>query len=434
MSSVAILGAGMAGFGAAYQLDRSGIDAVMYEKRSYYGGHTASYSYDEGFIFDEGPHVSFTKDERIQELFAESIDGDYQVLKTGVNNYWKGHWIKHPAQRNLYGLPTDLVVDVLVDFVAAAQNGTESVKTYEDWLIASFGETFASTFPMEYGLKYHTTEAKNMSVDWLGERLYRPSMEEVFHGALSESTPDVHYIDRFRYPTHGGFMSYLSRFLKCCDIQVDHELVKLDTSEKLMHFSNGNVVQYDRLVSSVALPDLISMVIDAPDDVREAAQKLACSQCVLVNVGIDRDDISEAHWSYFYDRDIFFTRLSFPHMLSPKTVPPGAGSIQAEVYYSEKYKPIDRQPEDCIEPVIRDLRRCGLIREDDEILFKNAMFIPYANIIFDLDRAEAVKTVHGFLDDVEVAYCGRYGDWGYMWTDESFKSGERAARSVLNQA
>ena len=39
--------------------------------------------------------------------------------------------------------------------------------------------------------------------------------------------------------------------------------------------------------------------------------------------------------------------------------------------------------------------------------------------------------VHGFLDDVGIAYCGRYGDWAYLWTDESFISGERAAETAL---
>ena len=60
------------------------------------------------------------------------------------------------------------------------------------------------------------------------------------------------------------------------------------------------------------------------------------------------------------------------------------------------------------------------------------MVVPYANVIFDLERAAAVETVHGYLDDVGVAYCGRYGDWGYMWTDESFISGERAAETALS--
>jgi hypothetical protein len=73
----------------------------------------------------------------------------------------------------------------------------------------------------------------------------------------------------------------------------------------------------------------------------------------------------------------------------------------------------------------------GLIREEDQVVFRNARLLRYANIIFDLERANALKTVHGYLDDLGIAYCGRYGDWGYMWTDESFKSGEQAAERAL---
>jgi hypothetical protein len=64
-------------------------------------------------------------------------------------------------------------------------------------------------------------------------------------------------------------------------------------------------------------------------------------------------------------------------------------------------------------------------------VFRNVRLLRYANVIFDLERADALKTVHGYLDDLGIAYCGRYGDWGYMWTDESFKSGEQAAEKAL---
>jgi protoporphyrinogen oxidase len=172
-------------------------------------------------------------------------------------------------------------------------------------------------------------------------------------------------------------------------------------------------------------------MIGVPQEVREASLRLACSTCVLVNLGVDRADLSEAHMTYFYDEDICFTRLGFPHMLSPLNAPAGKGCIQAEVYFSKKYKPLVDSPDVWIEPVIRDLRKCGLLRENDRILSKEAMLLPYANIIFDLERADALKIVHGYLDDLGIAYCGRYGDWGYMWTDESFKSGEKAAERAL---
>jgi protoporphyrinogen oxidase len=182
----------------------------------------------------------------------------------------------------------------------------------------------------------------------------------------------------------------------------------------------------------VPLPDLVPMIAGTPGDVQEAAAQLACSTCVLVNVGINRSDISQGHMTYFYDEDICFTRLSFPHMLSPHNVPEGAGSIQAEVYFSKKYRPLTQKPDDLIEPVIRDLKRVGLVRDEDRILHTDAHVVRYANVIFDLDRKKALETVHGYLDELGIGYCGRYGDWGYMWTDESFISGEKAADKVLS--
>jgi protoporphyrinogen oxidase len=318
------------------------------------------------------------------------------------------------------------------DFIDEWKNEIYPVKNYADWLIANFGRTFAETFPMEYTVKYHTTTADNMTTDWIGPRMYKPKIEEVLLGALTQDHPIIHYVTEFRYPSRDGFVSYLKMFLEKTELKIGHQVANIDPRRKELGFSDGNVVGYNGLISSIPLPDLIPMVKGVPADVQMAAGKLACSACVIVNIGIDREDISEAQISYFYDRDIMFSRLSFPHMFSPHNAPPGKGSIQAEVYFSPKYKPLDRSPEEFIPLVIADLRRCGIIREYDKVIFSNAIYAPYANVIFDHDRANALKTVHGYLEDIGIAYCGRYGDWGYMWTDESFISGERAARKILN--
>jgi protoporphyrinogen oxidase len=431
MSEICVLGTGMAGYGAAHRLREAGVQAVMFDKRGHYGGHTASFVFNGQYTFDEGPHVSFTKHERLQKLFADNVDNKYETLHTKVNNYWKGHWIKHPAQVNLYGLPAELIVNVIKDFVEAQNTQHGEIANYEQWLRASFGNTFAETFPMQYTIKYHTTEAKNKSLDWIGPRLYQAKLEEVLRGALMPATPDVHYISGFRYPSHGGFVSYLKRFMQTAEVRLGHKLESIDPKGKEVRFANGVSASYKGLVSSVPLPDLIPTIQDTPNDVLEAAAKLACTELVIVNLVINRRDLLDAHWTYIYDQDVFFTRLSTPHLQSPHNVPPGCGSIQAECYYSKKYRPLDREPKDCIEPTIRDLRRIGVLRDDDKILFQDVMHIEYANVIFDLERAAALATVHGYLDDLGIAYCGRYGDWAYIWTDESFMSGERAAEKIL---
>jgi protoporphyrinogen oxidase len=431
---IVILGTGMAGFGAAYRLSADGITPVMYDKNEYHGGHTTSFRSANGFLFDMGPHISFTKDTRIQELFANSVEHQYKTLQITLNNYWRGYWPQHPVQLHLHGLPDEVIVKVISDFVATCDAAERPVKNYAEWLLASFGRTFAELFPMQYTRKYHLTTAENMSTDWLGPRIYRPTLEEVLRGALSPTAPQVHYITHFRYPSDGGFVSYLKKFVPMGNLRLGHELVSINPRSRQLRFRNGLAASYDALISSVPLPDLIRMISGTPQDILDAADRLECSSCVLVNLGVNRDDLSKAHITYFYDEDICFTRLGFPHMLSATNVPPGTGSIQAEVYFSRKYKPWTGAPEDWIEPVITDLNRCGILRESDRLLFRSARLVPYANVIFDLDRTAALKTVHGYLDDLDIAYCGRYGDWGYMWTDESFKSGELAAERALSRA
>jgi protoporphyrinogen oxidase len=431
MTRIVVLGSGMAGCGATHRLAQEGLQPAMYDQGDRPGGHTKTFTFEGGWIFDDGPHVSFTKDARIQELLAANVKGKFETVSNYVDNYWQGYWIKHPAQCNLYGLPPQLVVDCIRDFVDAQGKDPSGAANYAEWLLAAYGRTFAETFPMEYAKKVHTTEAENLTTEWLGPRLYRPSLEEVLLGALTVQTSDVHYIDHFRYPSIGGFASYLLPFHRQANVQLNHKVVGVDPKSKVLTFESGNQALYDHLISSIPLPELIPMIAGAPSAVVAAASQLVASTIVMVNVGIDRSDVTEATWSYFYDQDFVITRTSSPSRMSPHVAPPGSSSIQCEIYFSKKYRPLDRDPEDLIEPAINDLRRCGLIKPQDQILHRSAHVSWYGNVIWDHDRAPALEIVHGYLDELAVRYCGRFGEWAYLWTDDAFCSGERAAEKVL---
>ena len=62
-----------------------------------------------------------------------------------------------------------------------------------------------------------------------------------------------------------------------------------------------------------------------------------------------------------------------------------------------------------------------------------ARLVLYASIIFDLDRPDALPTVQGYFDEIDASCCGRYGEWGYHWTDESFIRGENMAQEILDR-
>lgn len=427
----AILGGGMAGFGAANVLFANGVKAKLYDKRPRPGGLTSSFGSGDGFVFDEGVHISFTKNARVKDLFAQSTGQQFQVGQVYCNNYWQGHWIKHPAQVNLHGLPTDLVVNCIKDFVDARVVENPKIANYEDWLMAAYGKTFADTFPMVYTRKYHTTNAANMSTDWLGPRLYRPSLEEMLRGALEHEPLDVFYVNEFRYPTEGGFESFIKGFYGKAEVLCDHEIASIDIKEKTLTFRNGTEDKFSKLISSLPLTVIVPLIKDVPGEVRAAAARLACTQVVVVNIGLNRPIEMKPQWSYFYDEDIPFSRVSYRGNLSPQTVPPGCGALQAEIYFSEKYRPLNGPPGDWIEPTIDALITAGLVTSRAEVIHQSAIMLPFGNIIFDLERKAAVDIVHGYLDEVGIEYCGRFGQWGYIWTDAAFLSGERAARSAL---
>lgn len=434
MSEIVVLGSGMAALGAAHRLQQKQRPFVQFDKGPQAGGHTKTYRYPGGWTFDDGPHISFTEDTRIQGILADQIDGRYAVPTAAVNNYWKGHWIKHPAQNNLHGLPTDLVVRCIADFVEASRVPDPTIANYEEWLRAAYGNTFAETFPMAYTRKIHTTDAANMTTDWLGPRMYRPTLEEVLRGAYETETPEVHYVDRFRYPIEGGFYAYMQRIHAASDLRLDHEAIQISPKEHRIDFANGASAEYAHIVSSIPLTDLIPMIEGAPREVVEAAATLAATGLVIVDLGIDRVEESGMSWTYFYDESITVTRVSYPHRFGPGNVPAGCSGYQCEIYFSDKYRPLTVRPESLIDVTIEDLRTAGLILPEDRVLLREVHVSSHAGIIFDHDRIKALPIVHGYLEEIGIRYCGRFGEWGYLWTDDAFISGENAAQRALEGA
>jgi protoporphyrinogen oxidase len=430
---IAVLGTGMAALGAGYVLEQASVPFVCYDKNSYFGGHTRSFRYESGFVFDEGGHISFTNHSHVRDVLAENIHGHFEERSLSIDNYWHGYRIPHPVQCNLRGLPAELVIKVIRDFVSVQGREPQVGQSYARWLYDTYGKSFAETFPMVYGRKYHTTTMDQLTTDWIGPRMYRPSLEEILRGTIEGGVTGAHYVGNFRYPSVGGFVSYLEPFAERFEVKLNHRLVRLDPRQKVLHFADGKQIAYDQVISSIPLPDLIPLIDGVPKDVVESAGRLAFTQAVLINLGVNRSDLSDTAITYFYDEDVIFSRVNLPHMFSDKNAPPGCGTIQAEVYFSDKYRPFrGTGASDLIEPVIEDLRRCGFIRDNDSIMLKEASINRYANVIFDTDRPRAVTTVHAFLDDIGVLYCGRYGNWDHAWTDEAFLSGEKVAQMALD--
>jgi protoporphyrinogen oxidase len=415
---------------ASQRIAESGHDVVVFDRMGAVGGHARSYDLD-GFIFDDGPHVSFSDRPEVQSLLAAAVNGQYTEFDTVAINYWNGHWVRHPAQTNLFGLPIETITQVITDVADAHIKARHDVApaNYEEWCFNSLGRAFSEQFTFRYTRKYWTTEPRNLTVDWVGPRMYPPSVREVVAGALAPSDEQHHYLKKFRYPVNGGFGAYARGLVGKQKVSLRKEVVGIDSQDRVISFADGSQAGYEHLVSSLPLPELIRVIDGVPAEVTAAAQKLTCTQLVLVSIGVNRaDGFPDADWIYFYDEDIIFSRLHYPHRFAPSNAPDGCGSMQVEIYHS-KY--LDLPEEDLTARTIADLKKCGILREEDEIMVAHEARVPYANVVFDHPREENLQVVDEFLDGLNVFRCGRFGDWAYHWTDDSIVSGWRAADAAM---
>lgn len=427
---VAIIGAGIAGLGAADGVEMLGRRASIFEASRHRGGHTSSVERD-GFVFDEGPHVSFTKDERVKDAFTRGA-GSVNEFVAQITNYFDGLWLRHPAQCNLFGADPGLIARCVEDLVESRIRPIAEPANYEEWCIDGLGETFFREFTAKYTRKYWTVEAREMTTDWVADRMYPPKVGEVVRGALeNHNSNQFHYLNSFRYPTTGGFESFLNEFGRSADITLGAQVTSVDVERRQLRFTDGEIADYQNLISTMPLPLLIDSIVDGqcPPEVRFAASRLRCTSVLLVDVAVDRADLFDSHWFYVYDESLLISRGHFPHMLAPNNAPAGCGSIQLEIYFAD-HKPLPDSPDALAERVVDELVQLGILNSRLEVRWVRNRVIPFANVLFDHNRASSLATIQPWLAGTGIELAGRYGEWGYLWTDDSLSSGWRAAERL----
>lgn len=424
LNKIVILGAGVSGLSAGYHLKLKGMDSLIFEKNQSYGGLCDNFAID-GFRFDKFVHFSHTQNNYVLKLFRQS--SDYYSYSPKSSNYYHGFWLKHPAQNNLYPLEASEKVKIILDFLNAPKYNQP--KNYEEWLRSAYGVYFSKKFPEVYTRKYWTLEAKCLNTSWIENRMYRPKLEEVLYGAMSEDTKTFYYATEMRYPKKGGYKSFLKYIADFNNIQFNKEVVKIDINNKKIYFQDNTSEKYDILISSIPLPELIRMVSYVPEEVKHASQMLSFTSGYLVSLGLKRVRSMENLWFYIYDEDILPSRIYFPHLKSSDNVPENFSSLQAEIYFSN-FKPLNMGENEILENTIQQLISIGLFSNED-IIVKDIRKEKYANVIYDHNIQKARKIVHDFLKKQDIHYIGRFGEWAYLWSDQSLMSGKIAADKIF---
>lgn len=417
MSNNVILGAGIAGISAAYHLKQKGENSVIFEKDNDWGGLCGFFEID-GFRFDRFVHFTFAKDEKIAELFAKS--SPLYAHPPVSYNYWRGCWLKHPAQNNLAPLPIEEKVKIIDSFVNRPRKDVAEISDYAEWLRVQYGDYFAENFPFAYTRKYWGVEAKRLETKWVGNRLHVSPLPEVLRGAFAEQQENFYYTKFMNYPKKGGFRSIMNECRKGLDIRLNKKAVRIDTAAKQVEFADGTVEKYDNLISSLPLPEIIKMISNVPENVQNAAKQLRWTCGYQVSLGFKRPDLAKYLWFYIYDEDVPPARVYSPNLKSPDNAPKGCSSLQAEVFFANDAKIADK--DEILRQTVSKLKEICQFKDSD-VVVKDIRFEPYANIIFTPEIYESRKVVREWLQAQGIKTIGRFGEWDYLWSHQAFESG-----------
>lgn len=478
-----VVGAGPTGLSAAYHL---GEHSLLLESGATVGGWCRSIV-DNGFTFDCAGHIMFSNDPYVHQLYDKLLGDNVHWQDREAWIYSHGVYTRYPFQGALYGLPPEVLKECivgaiearfgsvrdkpapvpatatgagratvrpaatepdpkaaaitdccadgiaestapLVPFERAGRAQRSEPQNFEEFIYKVWGAGVAKHFAIPYNRKLWAVPLNEIETSWLGGRVPLPNLEEMIDGALRPVPKPVGPNARFGYPLHGGFQALMDGFLPLLrgELELNARVTEVHAARHQLVLADGRRYAYDQLISTMPLPRLVRMIgAEAPRAVREAAEKLRHVSVRCVNLGVARPNITDKHWVY-YPEDTVFHRIFMQGNASPLCNAPGGFGLTCEITYSAT-KPLPCSGDELIDLCIADCIRTGLLREDDRIIARNEIDMPYAYVVYDHARLQNFRVIDEWCARHDIILAGRYSEWQYYNSDHAFLAGKTAA-------
>ncbi|MFH1768956.1 MAG: FAD-dependent oxidoreductase, partial [Candidatus Omnitrophota bacterium] len=154
---IVILGAGLAGLSVAWHLQKLGIECRVFEKENAPGGLCRSKKI-AGFTFDYDGHLLHFKHNYTLRLLKNLLGGNLIRHRRSAWIYSFDRFTRYPFQANLYGLPSAVTKDCLLEYIKVHRNGSKISHngSFYHWIDKTFGKGIGRNFMMPYNRKFWT--------------------------------------------------------------------------------------------------------------------------------------------------------------------------------------------------------------------------------------------------------------------------------------
>ncbi len=422
--NVGILGAGLAGISLAYLLkDDERIGRIeLLEKAEAPGGLCRSYPF-AGIGCDVGPHIMFSKNPEVLDLMVTLLGENVHKLRRSNRIFHDGRFVKYPFENDLAALrPVER--DYCLHTFLENPYGRYRPQTMLQFFLATFGEGMTQLYLRPYNEKIWKFDPAFMDTQMV-ERIPKPPAEDIIKSAEGVATEGYLHQLYFYYPKQGGIQSLVDGLIQNLGTKVvlrtgvEVRQVAQSGAQWQMQASDQAVHRYDRVISTIPVPDLVSSLVpDAPAEVREAAQNLKYNSIAICLLHVSREHLGDNFAVMVANREILFHRLSKLDFLLPAEARDGTTRLMAEITYRQGDRISQLSDSELLRRVVEDLGRLGFIDGPESVLAQQLIRQKHAYVIYDLDHRRNMRTVRDYCERQRgLVLHGRFGEFEYMNMD-----------------
>lgn len=436
---IGILGGGLTALTLGNRLKS---DFTILEQETKCGGLCRSLQ-EDGFTFDcGGSHIIFTKDQGAMDFMLRALGNNKVKNRRNAKTLYKGRYAKYPFENGLSYLSPQDNYECLSAFmkvmIQSECHTPASPGNFKEWCYATFGDGIANKYLIPYNEKIWKYKTELMNVEWIKDRVPQPPMEDVIKSAVGVETEGYTHQLYYYYPEIGGIQALPDSLAENISSKIKTNFaIRSVTKDRsgAWNVSDGNAVEkFDRIVSTLPVIDLATMLEDVPQTVMDAINGLKFNRLEVVMIGVDVPELNDFTSVYIPDEAIMTHRVSFPSNFSPAAAPRGKSSILAEITCSQNDDGVwTMNDADLAESVINQLHGLGIL-DSKKVCYRRVIRSKYAYIIYDLDYQRNVDLIHDYFKEIGVTLLGRFAEYSYLNMDAVIRHAMTCAEELNRDA
>jgi protoporphyrinogen oxidase len=413
---IGVIGAGPSGLCLGMFLEH---DTEVLEAQPEPGG-TAGSVHVDGYTFDRGPHIMFSKNQEILDFMVSSLGDNVHRCRRNNRIAYAARLVKYPFENDLAALPPDEAYECIRDyFINPWREHYPEPADLREWFLHHFGEAMCEKYFFPYNEKVWNVAVADLSMSW-ADRIPRPPPEDVLKSAMG--TPTDGYLQQlyYHYPLRGGYQAISQAWAEIVQPTLGFEVTRISLpAEGGVTVSNGEETRrYDRIASTMPLDRLLNVAdFEIPDRVREAVDALLVNPMIVVSLGIASEDDLQMTAVYFPEADFRVNRVSFPATFSPHNAPANCYSIQAEITCrldDPTWAWSDRQ---VLDHVVDGLVKAGILPDPDTIVLSHVQRVKHAYVVYQRGYEHHAAVLREWFPQHGIDLCGRFSYFEYVNVD-----------------